>query len=205
MSLSFRHIATLFLSLTLACADAVADDSAQPNPLELSLEENIEVPAVPSKNKPAVREANDNLRSELERSGFKTSKLRQGEVLMLSIPCEQLFRANSAIIAPEGEVILKKLELLANYHNKYKILIAVHTDDTGDESYADIITSDRANSIDDFLSRQAGLGQMITIPYGIGRDEPLVANDSIKKRSQNRRVEIYIVPQTALFSKNRKK
>lgn len=197
---------SLFLSSVLI-SSTIHLYAAEPtdNPLEMSLEGNIETPVVPNKNKTSVREANDHLRNSLERAGFQTSKLRQGEVLMINIPCDKLFRANSMTLSAEGQKLLSKLELLSGNQSKYKMLVTVHTDDTGDESYADIITSDRANEIDDYLSDKVGLTEMIIIPYGIGRDEPLNSNDSIKKRASNRRVEIFLVPQTALFSKSRSK
>lgn len=196
----FPAIVGLMMTATLQAYAAEPDA----NPLELSLEENIEVPEIPAKNKETVREINDNLRNSLERAGIKTSKLRQGEVLIISIPCSRLFRANENEISTEGQKLLQKFSFLDSYQTKYKLLIAVHTDDTGDESYADIITADRANALDDFFTMRLGLDKMIIIPYGIGRDEPLVTNDSIKNRAHNRRVEIYLVPQSALFVKNRK-
>jgi len=193
------YVAAIYLSAAVICA-------AEPEPIdpfEISLEENIEYPVVPNKSKANVKEANERLRIAIERAGFKTSKLRHGEVLMINIPCDRLFRANAMTLSPEGRVMLDKLAILTEYNGKYKMLIAVHTDDTGDEKYADAITSDRANAIDDYLSEQTELKDMIIIPYGIGRDEPIGSNDSIKKRSLNRRVEIYLVPQEALYSKKR--
>lgn len=191
----FKYV-LLVAASTLLSGHHICAVGQNADPIELSLEDNIEVPVVPQRDKQNVKERNDRLRTKLERAGFNTGKLRQGEVIMITIPCERLFRANATSISDSGRTLLKKLSLLDDYQTNYKMLIAVHTDDTGDTAYADNITADRANAIDDFINDELGFPAMQTIPYGIGNDEPLGPNDSIRKRAINRRVEIYLVPVT---------
>ena len=195
-----KHISIkFFIILTLTLISGVtiyAED-----PYAMSLEENINLPAVPAKKHNSVREAIDHLRSNFEKSGLTVAKQRQGEVLMISIPSSQLFRSNQTDLSPEGCKKLAILETLSNSQDKYKLLIAVHTDNTGDDVFADAITSGRANAIDDYMTENLGLSHMVIIPYGLGRDEPLTNNDSVNNRARNRRVEIFLVPQSPLFSK----
>ncbi len=188
----------LFFSLTIS----IQSVSYAENPFEMSLEENVNTPEVPSKKHNAVKETTDRLRLQLERAGYNVARLRQGEALMVSIPCSILFRNNADTISPEGVEKLEKLKLLDDWQSKFKTLIAVHTDNTGDDSYADAITAHRANAIDDFLTKNIGLSSMTIIPYGLGRDEPLANNDSVSGRAKNRRVELFFVPLETLFSKN---
>lgn len=171
------------------------------DPSELSLEDNLNNPTVPAKKHNSVKESVDRLRSILAKSGLTAGKLRQGEALMISFPCSSLFRSNEIVLSPEGRKKLDGLKILDDIQDKYKLLIAVHTDNTGDEEYAESITADRANAIDDYLTETLALNSMYIIPYGLGHDEPLVSDDSVNDRAKNRRVEIYIVPTDALFTR----
>lgn len=195
------RITTTALALILLAARPGYGAEPAEDPFGMSLEENINLPRVPSKRSSAVKESADALRSALSKAGYNTGRLRHGEALMISLPCSELFRSNADTLSAEGVDRLSRLKLLDNYQAKYKLLIAVHTDDTGENGYADAITSQRANAIDDFLTEQLGLASMIIIPYGIGRDEPLETNETMAGRAKNRRVELYLIPQKALFSK----
>ena len=194
----------LFLTALIAIGLNVSVSGAEPyDPFDLNLEQNINTPTVPSKNQTVVKEHIDRLRVFLDRQGFKATKERRGEVLMITIPCEKLFRSNSTALTPQGQQLLKKFSLPEETDGLYKILIAVHSDDTGENGYTDNLTAERANAIDDFFSTENKFTGISVVPYGIGRDEPLVRNDSVKNRAKNRRVEIYIVPEQALFSKRK--
>ena len=192
------------LVCALATASLTAADGAEPtdpDPFELDFENNINTPEIPQKKRSSVKARIDELQADLERAGFKTSKVRQGEVLMVTIACERLFRANDVTLTDQGKALLRKFRLSDGAASKYKIIIAVHTDNTGEDAYADSITASRANSIDDFLNGRMAAIDITTVPYGLGRDEQLVSNDSLKNRAKNRRVEIYIVPTSAMFAK----
>ncbi len=202
--MNFHRPITAALAASAMIAAAYAADPVQPDPFELNLEDNINTPAVPPKNHASVKEHTNRLKSALDHSGFKAAYLRDGEALMITLPCDQLFRANSTTLSDEGLKLLQKLRLPGEAEGKYKILIAVHSDNTGANDYSDEITAARANAIDDVLSPLFSSSDIVTVPYGLGQDEPLVSNDSLKNRAKNRRVEIYIVPTSALFSRSGK-
>lgn len=194
------------ISISALLATYISVNASDPNvydPFELNLEQNINTPAVPQKSQSQVKENIDRLKSYLERLGFRPTRTRRGEALLLTIPCEQLFRANESTITTRGLELLKKFSLPEESVGKYKILIAVHSDDTGEPEYSDNLTAERANAIDDLFSAENKFEGITVVPYGIGRDEPLVRNDSVKNRAQNRRVEIYIVPEENLFAKRK--
>lgn len=134
------------------------------------------------------------LRRELSKGGMTVTSLRDGEVMMVTVAADKLFAPNSPELKPSASAILDKFADIVKDPDDYKILVAVHTDDTGDDIYADNITGDRANAIDTYMTALSGRDTINLIPYGLGRDEPLVDNNSIKARRTNRRIEIYIVP-----------
>lgn len=195
-------LSSLILILAAAASPAgaaAADPVAEPDVLELSIDDNIATPAVPSKARTYIRTAMDQLRRMLLRSGMTVESLRDGEVLEVTVSCSSLFAPGATSLKPSAAEVLKPLAPIVREPSKYKLLVAVHSDDTGDEQYSDSITAARANAIDDHLWRQAGERDTNVIPYGIGRDEPRVPNVSRANREANRRVEIYIVPDNGLL------
>ncbi len=198
-----RHLSlALTLTAALLAAPSIAaqaDAETEPDALEMSVDENIETPAVPKRARTYVRTAMDQLRRMLLKKGLAVETLREGEVLEVTIKCSQLFAPCALNLKQSGTELLKGLSFIVNDPRKYKVLVAVHTDDTGDEMYSDSISAARANAIDDCFWQLAGGKETNVIPYGIGRDEPRMPNDSRSNRDANRRVEIYIIPDRGLL------
>lgn len=188
-----RHTIRAIL-LAFATAALAAPLLSAVEPVDMSLSDNINVPAVGKRSKEKVRSRMASLRRELSKGGMTVTSLRDGEVMMVAVPADKLFAPNSPELKPSASAILDKFADIVKDPDDYKILVAVHTDDTGDNIYADNITSDRANAIDTYMTALSGRDTINLIPYGLGRDEPLVDNNSIKSRRTNRRIEIYIVP-----------
>lgn len=182
-----------------ALAGPADPPAAEPDALEMSIEDNLETPAVPKKATTYVRTAMDQLRRSMLKKGYTATLLRNGEVLEITIPCSELFASCATELKPAGIKRLEGLGSLAADNDKYKLLIAAHSDNTGDEMYADSITAARANAIDDLLWQLSGRSDTNTVPYGLGSDEPLKPNTSRAGREANRRVEIYVVPDWGLL------
>ena len=195
MTLSPRIL--LFSVIVLASLLSVAQVADEA--LDLSVAQNIEKPSVPRKAETYVRTAMDQLRRHLVKNGLDVKTIRDGEVLQVTIPCSSLFGIGSVELKASAVNELRKLSAVVREPHKYKVLVAVHTDDTGDNQYADSISASRANAIDDGLWHIAGEKDTNVIPYGIGKDEPIVPNTSRNNRERNRRVEIYIIPDIALI------
>lgn len=172
---------------------------AEADALELTFAQNLETPDVPKKAETYVRTHMDQLRRTLLKSDLDVNLVRNGEVLQVTIPCEILFATSSVELKQSAVKTLNKLGLIVRDPHRYKVLVAVHTDDTGDDIYADSISAARANAIDDGLWQIAGEKETNVIPYGIGKDEPLVSNTSRNNRAKNRRVEIFIIPDEGLL------
>ena len=183
----------LCLSATLPAASAAPEVVDE---MSMTLEENIAYPRIAAKKAAHVRKAMTELRRKLADRKFRATLDRDGEVVCVTIPAADLFRANSREVSPEGRRVLESLTRYVSHREQFKVLVAVHSDDTGDEQYSDELTSDRANAIDDYFNSAAGR-EVNLIPYGIGRDEPDGGKDKVKSRAANRRVEIFFVPTIA--------
>ncbi len=193
---------TIALAMTAVCVlplcAAIPQDD-EPDALELSVDENLATPEVPKKAKAYVRTAMDQLRRRLVKDGMAAEPLRDGEALEIKIPCSALFAPGAVDLKKNGADVLRPLGIVARDPGRYKMLVAVHTDDTGDDVYADSISAARANAIDDCLWQLASEKETNVIPYGIGKEEPILPNTSRANRETNRRVEIFIVPDRGML------
>lgn len=159
----------------------------------LTLQENLAYPAVSSKKASKVVAAMEELVRKMRSQRLSVDTERNGEVVCVTVPASAIFRANGRVISPEGRKLLASLERYVGKHEYFKVLVAVHTDNTGDEKYADEITDDRANAIEDYFVHECGRDIKL-IPYGLGFDEPVASNATVKGRAANRRVEFFFVP-----------
>lgn len=188
----------LALFCTLAASAAAKEEF---DPMTASIEENIAFPAVEAKRSGAVAAAIGHFIATLRHAGYEVDAVRKGEVAMVTIRCAELFAPNSTELLTQAS---KKLAPLLPYimrSDNYKVIVAVHSDNTGDEMYADRLTSDRANAIDEYYFHASGDKETGIIPYGLGSDEPVAPNSGMANREKNRRVEIYFVPTAELIDK----
>lgn len=75
----------------------------------------------------------------------------------------------------------------------YRVMLVMHTDNTGSDAYRDQITIDRVNSVFDWFGN-SGSDTRYLFSYALGDEMPLKPNDSMDNRDRNRRLEIYLVP-----------
>lgn len=184
-------------------ASARPDDSSpaatEVDVLDLSLDDNLASPDVPRKAQNAIRGYMDQLRRKYDTAGLAATSLRDGEVIMVTMPVSTFFAPMATDLKQGARAKLGFLEPIVREPAKYKVLVAVHTDNTGDDLYADSISGARANAIDDALWLMAGERETNVIPYGMGSESPVNNNATRKGREKNRRVEFYIVPDKGLL------
>ncbi len=194
-----RKLISSFLLIIMALLTSIRVASGEPDPMNLSLDENINVPKVPERVQSYITSAMDKLRRHLAKDSLCVETIRDGEVLQVTYKCSDLFAPCAVDLKVSADKHLHPLCIVANDMEKYKMLVVVHSDDTGDEQYSDSITAARATAIDNYFWHLAGERDTNLIPYGIGMDEPLHPNTSRVNREANRRVEIFIVPDRELL------
>ncbi|MDE7154130.1 MAG: OmpA family protein [Muribaculaceae bacterium] len=174
-------------------ADAATD------PYEVSLEKNLATPAVPDKLKAKVSDVMLESAKKLAAGKLRVERLRKGEAFVVVIPSDNLFLPNDTLLRTDGAT--KPLEMLAPFFNRageYKVIIVVHSDDTGSEEYRFALTDKRVMSLYDwFDNRFTNTGNLFG--YGVGSDMPEADNSTMAGRRKNRRVEIYVLPDTRLI------
>ncbi len=201
-SLISRNLHSLICALFLSFAATAFADMPSDDVMEMDISTNLETPTVTKRFHNAVKNHIAKQGNALLQKGIPVKYQRDGEVIEVTIPCERLFAPNEWQLLPSACPILDNFKTFAK-SQLYKIIVAVHSDNTGDEQYADELTEHRANTIDRYFSSITDNADINLIPYGMGMDEPLNNNRTRIEREANRRVQIYIVPDSAMIEQAR--
>lgn len=128
---------------------------------------------------------------------------RNKEVLLVTIPAANLFGANSTELLKDASAMLAPLKRYLKDPDMYRVLMVMHTDNTGSEVYRDRLTEDRVNAVADWFAEQ-GSDTSNLYTYAFGDDMPLVENNSMSNRERNRRLEIYLMPGKKMLDQAKK-
>lgn len=194
----------LLIILLTACS-TLCTAAADFDPLAASIDENLRHPAVPAKAAQAVSSAMNQLVRTLRNAGYTVQGVRNGEVVMVTIPASELFAPGASTLKSTSQSKLRGLLPYVQRTDNYKVIVAAHSDNTGDELYNDRLTADRANAVDEYFFNLNNSTETGIIPYGLGYDEPVAPNNSIQSRARNRRIEVYFVPTSEYIDKIKKR
>lgn len=161
--------------------------------LEMSVEDNLHSPEVPGKYVEVIKDRQMSMAKFLKGKGMKVETTREGLAVVVTIPAAQLFFPNDTVLRPIADKTLAVIGHYLKTPDFYKVLVVVHSDDTGSDSYLNDLTESRSNAVVDWFSAR-DLPVSGVIPYGYGADEPIASNISRKGRETNRRVEFYFIP-----------
>ncbi|HHT0450428.1 TPA: OmpA family protein, partial [Klebsiella michiganensis] len=75
------------------------------------------------------------------------------------------------------------------------IVVAGHTDSTGDDQSNQVLSLKRAESVRDWMRDTGDVPESCFAVQGYGESRPVATNDTPEGRALNRRVEISLVPQ----------
>lgn len=128
---------------------------------------------------------------------------RKKEVLLITIPAEALFAPNSTELSPEASKLLIPIKRYMKDPDMFRVLLVMHTDNTGSEAYREKITEERVDAVTDWFD-ESGADTSYTFSYAFGDDNPLVPNTSMENRAKNRRLEIYLMPGEKMLTEAKK-
>lgn len=150
------------------------------------------------------KEARKNLLSKFNgNEGCRIENYRNKEVLLITIPAKLLFAPNETLLNDKAGNYLAPFKRYLKDPDTYRVLLMMHTDNTGSELYRDEITEERVESIFEWFDEQ-GCDTSYLFPYAMGDDIKLVENDSQANRDMNRRLEIYLMPGKKMLDKAKK-
>ena len=128
-------------------------------------------------------------------AGTGVDVIRQGDDLILRMPSGITFPVDSSAIQPQFRSTLDGVAQTLGSYNQTYIDVLGHTDSTGSDAYHQALSERRAQSVADYLSMR-GVARARMGIRGYGETQPIAPNETEEGRSQNRRVEIKVVPVT---------
>ena len=124
-------------------------------------------------------------------------------MILITIPADALFAPNSVTLKPEASRFLSPLKRYMNNSDMFRVLIVMHTDNTGSEQYRESVTADRVDAVSEWFDDN-GADTTFTFSYAFSDDSPLVPNTSLENRARNRRLEIYLMPGEKMLKEAKK-
>lgn len=128
---------------------------------------------------------------------------RNKEVLLVTIPASKLFAPNEVEVRKEATALLAPLKRYLKDPDMYRVLLVMHTDNTGSEKYREHITEERSTALFDWFVKE-GCDTRYLFSYAYGDDMPLTENNSLANRERNRRLEVYLVPGKKMLEQAKK-
>ncbi len=170
---------------------------------EMSLDENLETPEISNDKQAAkIQEFQYDIAVAFSLSNYDVEVMRDGEVIVITIPASQLFGPNDTVVTKVGQELLKPFLRMIKNPGFYKMLLVMHSDNTGSQVYTLNLTRQRVNAIFDWFDENGSVDYVV--PYALGDTEPLVDNNSFENRKTNRRLEIYLVPEKTMLQQAKK-
>ncbi|MDE6479509.1 MAG: OmpA family protein [Muribaculaceae bacterium] len=123
---------------------------------------------------------------------------RKKEVILITIPSSELFAPNSTDLSEGASKYLNPIKRYMKDPDMFRVLLVMHTDNTGSVQYRDNITADRVDAVTEWFENQ-GADTSFTFSYAFGDEAPLVPNTSIENRDKNRRLEVFLMPGTKML------
>lgn len=165
---------------------------------ELTLEQALSIPEVPSKQNAFVKGYMKREALALHKAGYKVETMRKGEIVIATIPTDRLFAPNDTALLKTASSLLRPFLPYFKVPGRFKVILALHTDDSGSDRYLTGLAEKRIVALYDYFDSNASDTGSLT-GYPMAANEPLKENTSRSNRAENRRLEIYIVPDNGLI------
>ena len=191
------------MALTVLSCPLTLDAKVDDDIYEMSLDENLESPEIKNdKQADKIQEFQYDMAVAFSRSNYEVEVMRDGEVIIITIPASQLFEANDTVVTRVGQELLKPFLRMLKNPGFYKMLLVMHSDNTGSPTYTLNLTRQRVNAVYDWFDENGSVDYVV--PYALGETDPLVDNNSVENRKTNRRLEIYLVPEKTMLQQAKK-
>ncbi|MBP3737643.1 MAG: OmpA family protein [Muribaculaceae bacterium] len=198
-----KLILAVLLSVLIAAPLQVEAKKKKVDIYELSLDDNLELPEITNdKQCDRIQDYQYQVAVALKKSNYDVELMRDEEVVVVTIPASQLFNANDTVLTSVGMSLLKPFVKFLKNPGFYKMLLVMHSDNTGSDKYTLNLTRDRVNAVFDWFDENASVDYVV--PYALGDTDPVVDNNSMTNRKRNRRLEIYLVPEDGMIAQAKK-
>ncbi|HTN69124.1 MAG TPA: OmpA family protein [Dysgonamonadaceae bacterium] len=136
----------------------------------------------------------DKQKAELEAiEGAQVESVNEGEAIKVTFESGILFATNSSTLNAASRSSLDKFATSLQNNPDTDVRIYGHTDSTGSDAINNPLSQRRAEAVYNYLLSRGVSGNRIE-SQGFGSSEPVADNTTVAGRSQNRRVEAFILP-----------
>jgi len=141
----------------------------------------------------------DKQKKELEEQvkNAKIESINEGQAIRVTFDSGILFATNSSTLSSTSQNSLRSFAANLKANSQTDMLIIGHTDNTGSDRINDPLSLNRASCVRSFLSAQGVDSSRMRVD-GKGSHEPVADNSTASGRKENRRVEVYIIPNKAM-------
>jgi outer membrane protein OmpA-like peptidoglycan-associated protein len=175
----------------------------KPAPLNRTIISAMETASIGGAAGSLVAKQMDQQAEEIRHSLKETTVERNAEGILITFQSHSLFEPDSYELPPATRTRLKSLARTMNKFHFSCAIIEVHTDNTGEEIYNQMLSDKRAKSLENFLVRE-GISNNRLRSKGNGNKQPLFPNSTAEERLANRRVEVAIIANDEMKAMARK-
>ncbi|MDE6176286.1 MAG: hypothetical protein K2F71_01955 [Paramuribaculum sp.] len=217
ISLFIRRSAVAALSVAMAAVASAQSTADQPQVsadpyigyaeetyMDMDFEPNIATPEVPPHLKSAVKSYVRTVARDLKQKSLNVELMREGEVIVVSIPTDDLFLPTDTLLADFSSRQLTKIKSMFRDPYMFKVVMTMNTDDTGSAEWRESLSLARLNSLYGWFIDEIDAGEasedLILIPFSLDSAEPVTDNLTRDNRKRNRRVEFYFIPGPKLIT-----
>lgn len=141
----------------------------------------------------------DKQAAELEEiEGAQVEKINEGQAIKVTFESGILFATNSSTLNTASRESLDKFATSLQNNPDTDVKIYGHTDSTGSDAINNPLSERRAESVYNFLISRGVAGNRI-VSAGFGSTDPIADNATVAGRAQNRRVEVFILPNAKMI------
>jgi len=141
----------------------------------------------------------DKQKQELQQiQNAKVESINDGQAIKVTFDSGILFATNSSTLNQASISALTQFATSLNANPDTDVQIFGHTDSTGSDQINIPLSERRAGSVQTFLVGKGVTGSRMTA-QGMGSSQPVADNSTTAGKAQNRRVEIYILPNAQMI------
>jgi outer membrane protein OmpA-like peptidoglycan-associated protein len=141
----------------------------------------------------------DKQKKELERiNGAQVESINDGQAIKVTFESGILFATNSSTLSAASQNSLSSFATSLINNPDTDVKIYGHTDSTGSDAVNNPLSEKRAQAVYNFLISKGIAGSRLA-SQGLGSAQPVADNNTTAGRAQNRRVEVYILPNAKMI------
>ena len=188
----------MILSMVVLCLSAWASKPDVAKTQKLTLEQNIATPQVKSSQRSSLQKRMNGIVDYFKQRNLAAELVRNGEVVLVTIPASAVFPPNGASIGYEAGKLFDNFGDAIKKGDEFRLVVAVYTDDTGDATYSKQLTDKRIEALKNAFGATASIVGVVNPNinyYSMGNTSMKYPNSTIEGRALNRRIEVYVIPE----------